>query len=60
MMTTMTSSAMHGIKRTKNIVNENNYISPNKYESLVIDHSDDDNDDIICDAWNKKNKKYSQ
>ena len=39
---------------------KNNYSSPNKYESLVIDDNDDDNDDIIRDTRNKTNKEYNQ
>lgn len=40
--------------------NNNNYTSPNKYESIVIDDSDDDKYDIIRDIRNKKNKDYNK
>ena len=48
------------LKSIKLKKSKNNYSSPNKYESLVIDDSDDDNDDIIRDTRNKTNKEYYQ
>ena len=30
------------------------------YEALVVGDSGDNNDDLICDVSNKKNKEYNQ